>query len=338
MSEAGKSNDELTPRQIEFLRYYNDPKSDTFGNALQSALRAGYSQEYAENITHLAPEWLSESIGRRKRLLEKAEQALEETLDMPIDILKLDDDVEIVRTDPALIRIKQDTAKFIAKTQGKDQGYSERQEVSGPNGTPLEKGLSKEDRENLDALKDILNNGQRTTTESAEPAGEDVSGSRKEACRNNRLLFTAWYFPKYIKYQFAPFHFEMFDDLEDLFALRIRELGWFIFRESAKTSIAKIAGLTHTICYGLRRYLNVDSFDKANAEAMLFDVSSALMQNKKLIKDFGQLFSKKREQDEMAMKRISKFLTSNGIMVEAHSTQESVRGRIFQDQRPDFLL
>jgi len=73
--------EDLTPRQIEFLRGYNDPKSETFGNALQSALKAGYSQEYAESITHQLPDWLSENLGRRKRLLAKAEANLEILLD-----------------------------------------------------------------------------------------------------------------------------------------------------------------------------------------------------------------------------------------------------------------
>lgn len=40
----------------------------------------------------------------------------------------------------------------------------------------------------------------------------------------------------------------------------------------------------------------------------------------------------------MTLRRISKFITKNGIIVEAHSTQESVRGRLHKDQRPDFVL
>lgn len=129
---------ELTPQQIDFLKYYTDPKSETFSNALQSALKAGYKQEYAENLTHLMPDWLSEAIGKRKRLLEKAEKALEETLDMPTEVVKWEvsgyEDgqkiyEDVVKTEPALVKIKQDTAKFIASTIGKEDGYSTKQEV-----------------------------------------------------------------------------------------------------------------------------------------------------------------------------------------------------------------
>lgn len=132
--------EELSPRQLEFLRLYNDPKSETFGNALQSALKAGYSQEYAESLTTKGLNWLSENVRRRKRLLEKAEKALEETLDMPVEIVKLEgnDTREVVKTEPALVRIKQDTAKFIAKTQGKDEGYSDRTELTGKDGEQLQ--------------------------------------------------------------------------------------------------------------------------------------------------------------------------------------------------------
>lgn len=54
--------------------------------------------------------------------------------------------------------------------------------------------------------------------------------------------------------------------------------------------------------------------------------------------DYGQLYTKKRGQDEMTLRRISKFITKNQVMVEAHSTQESVRGRLHKDQRPDFVM
>lgn len=109
---------DLTPQQQLFLKNYLDPKSNTWGNALQSALKAGYSQEYAESITAKNLDWLSENVGKYKRMLEKAEVRLEASLDS-------DDE-----------KIAQDTAKFIAKTIGKEI-YSERQEHTGKDGKDL---------------------------------------------------------------------------------------------------------------------------------------------------------------------------------------------------------
>lgn len=52
----------LTPQQETFLAEYTDPKSPNFSNAKQSAIKAGYSETYAENLTGQLPEWL----GKRK--------------------------------------------------------------------------------------------------------------------------------------------------------------------------------------------------------------------------------------------------------------------------------
>lgn len=52
----------LNPQQQEFLKNFLDPKSETFSNYLQSALKAGYSEEYAKNISGQMPKWLDESL------------------------------------------------------------------------------------------------------------------------------------------------------------------------------------------------------------------------------------------------------------------------------------
>lgn len=117
---------ELTPQQIAFLNYYNNPKEETFGNALQSAIKAGYSQEYAESLTYQMPDWLSENLGRRKRMLNKAENVLDK-------LLGSEDE-----------RIALDAGKFVAKTLGKNDGYSERTEHTGKDGEKLVIEISKE--------------------------------------------------------------------------------------------------------------------------------------------------------------------------------------------------
>lgn len=175
---------------------------------------------------------------------------------------------------------------------------------------------------NKEALKVVINGKQE---------------ERKYLCSKDFSLFFCYYFTEYIKQKFAPFHYEMFDDLNDLMNDEIRELAWIMFRESAKTSFAKIF-LLWLICHKKRSYINVDSFDKENSERILFDIVVELQTNKLLISDYGQLFNSKRNQEEATQKRVSNFITNNDVRVEAHSTQESVRGRIHGNQRPDFLL
>lgn len=156
-------------------------------------------------------------------------------------------------------------------------------------------------------------------------------------CSKDFKYFFIYYAVDYIKYKFADFHFEMFQDLEDLMEDKYREIAWLMFRESSKTSFAKIF-LLWLITYNKRRYINVDSFDKENSERILFDVVVEMQTNPRYKSDFGEMYNAKRNADEVTQKRVSNFITNNGVRVEAHSTQESVRGRIHGHQRPDFLL
>ena len=54
------------PRQDAFVNFWLTPGSDTFGNAYQSAIKAGYSTYHAKNITTnaLSLEWIKEAKGR----------------------------------------------------------------------------------------------------------------------------------------------------------------------------------------------------------------------------------------------------------------------------------
>lgn len=112
------------PRQEKFLSAYLDPKSPTWSNALQSALHAGYEQEYAENITHLMPTWLSDAIGD-SALISKALVNLQEALDGYMD------------TEQGPKQIKWKATESTLKSLLKEK-FSERRELTGKNGDPIE--------------------------------------------------------------------------------------------------------------------------------------------------------------------------------------------------------
>lgn len=63
-----------------------------------------------------------------------------------------------------------------------------------------------------------------------------------------------------------------------------------------------------------------------------------MVNNKRFLADYGTLYSKKKGIDEVKQNRISNFVCENGVRIEAHSTQESVRGRLHLNQRPDCLV
>lgn len=116
------------PRQTLFLAYYLDPKSDTFSNALQSGLRAGYTEEYSKTLTSQLPDWLSESI-KDNVLLNKAEKRLKQILDFePVD--------EEGKVDNSLLSNQMKAITLVAKGLGKHK-YSERTEHTGKDGSKL---------------------------------------------------------------------------------------------------------------------------------------------------------------------------------------------------------
>lgn len=167
-----------------------------------------------------------------------------------------------------------------------------------------------------------------------------ITGSKEERvflAEHSFGLFAIYYFQQYFKYALAQYHYDFFQDLHDLQEGKIREVAWIAFRESGKTSIAKLF-IIWLIAFNKKKYINVDSFDKENAERILFDVAFEMVNNPRLKADFGILFSKERSINDIKQNRINNFVTENGTRVEAHSTQESVRGRIHLNQRPDFLL
>jgi hypothetical protein len=134
----------LTPQQELFLAEYTNPKSDNFGNAVQSALKAGYTENYANNITGLMPEWLFENIGDMKRL-RKAEKNLDEVQNIQIYN-------EEGKLDANLVDKRTKVDMFIAERLNKDK-YSTRQEQTGKGGKDLIPfNLSDEEKDKLNKL------------------------------------------------------------------------------------------------------------------------------------------------------------------------------------------
>ena len=113
---------EADPRQLDFLQRYLNPQSKTYSNVYQSALDAGYSNEYARQLRSKA-DWVTENthLVTKEKLVTKAKKVLDKSLDSQDE------------------KIAQDTAKFIAKT---DKDFSEKQEHTVVLPTPILGGQS----------------------------------------------------------------------------------------------------------------------------------------------------------------------------------------------------
>ena len=111
------------------------------------------------------------------------------------------------------------------------------------------------------------------------------------------LLFFSYYYSDFIKYPFASFHGDFADDLVDLHEGRITRLCWCTFAETSKTSMAK-AWLVWNIVTRSKKYPNVDSHDRANAERYMFEAITQMQSNARLKADYGNLFNSTRSRTD----------------------------------------
>lgn len=150
-------------RQLKFLGYYMNPSSETFNNALQSALRAGYARRYAIQIVSLGTKWIQESTRKRQTMLVKAERNLDAMLDLDITNRGVTKDGKEVYEydDTGKLKIKADVSKFVAERIGKTV-YGTREEPKGD--TYIQNNFF--DAEQLKRIARRVQNGDSTSEES----------------------------------------------------------------------------------------------------------------------------------------------------------------------------
>lgn len=106
-------------------------------NAYQSGLQAGYTDSTSKRITTL--KWFKDRKKRLDRigLLSDAEQNLKKLLNTPWIVRKQRNGEPVDEIDTEIARLVLDVSKTIVKSLGKDEGYSERSEVTGKGGEPI---------------------------------------------------------------------------------------------------------------------------------------------------------------------------------------------------------
>lgn len=123
----GANQFQLDPRQKLCWDYYINPKSETFSSVTNSARKAGYEESYCDTISQ--SEWFCAKLWRLNASF-KGEQKLKELLE--IDMRNGGEKVDV-----GIARIQADIAKLLVTTQGKEEGWSTRTELTGPNGKEL---------------------------------------------------------------------------------------------------------------------------------------------------------------------------------------------------------
>ena len=137
----GANQFKVDPRQALFLSYYLDRKSKTFANCQQSALKAGFSSEYAKVLVAQMPTWLSDKLNTDE-LVRTAEKNVKEIMNLdiiedkigafgPIIDKKTKKRVKCVNT--GVLKVKANMTQFALKGLSKEK-WSERVEHTGKDG------------------------------------------------------------------------------------------------------------------------------------------------------------------------------------------------------------
>jgi hypothetical protein len=161
---------------------------------------------------------------------------------------------------------------------------------------------------------------------------------RRAMGRRSFFGFVISYFPHLFRFDIPKFHWRwyrllnFFDKKNQSFFTYLILLA---FRDSAKTTLAKIK-IVRDICYKRKRLIGYVCYEKDKSGEALFDIATWLQTNKLILNDFGDLFQSAESDDKRPEKKtISNFVTSNGVRVTAFSIRQSVRGRVFDMERPD---
>ncbi len=134
----------INPKQQLFIDLYTSPKSETFGNAKQSAIRAGFTETYADQILYRPQKWLS-GIDRQlgdERMLRSARANLEAY--QSLSITNGGDKV-----DPSILSAKMKNDQWLAERLDKAT-FSTRTENASI--VKVEHTIDDETRKRLDAL------------------------------------------------------------------------------------------------------------------------------------------------------------------------------------------
>jgi hypothetical protein len=122
------------PREQVMWDIYVEGLLNGYENAYEAAIKAGYEESNAKNITLRG--WFKERKDklRRKDMYSDAEKLLHRAI--KYDHLDKEGNVRV-----DLLRVQTQVATTLATTLGKDDGYSTRQEQTGKGGEQLQSNV-----------------------------------------------------------------------------------------------------------------------------------------------------------------------------------------------------
>ncbi len=155
--------------------------------------------------------------------------------------------------------------------------------------------------------------------------------ARIEVTRKSFPWFFYIYFNHYIKYPIAPFHEDIFNNVENE---NIRNLVLVAFRGSAKSTIISLAYVIWSVLGDQqKKFVLLAAMTQQQARLLLNSVKAEFEDNEVLRSDLGPF---KEEEDEW--RAYSLVLPQYGARITAVSSEQSVRGVRNRQHRPDLII
>lgn len=167
--------------------------------------------------------------------------------------------------------------------------------------------------------------------------------ARRKISEKSILDFAKFYFPLYTKEEFSYFHDEICKMLMNMsvggYKKRTEDARLAIAapRGHAKSTIITFFYVMWSICYEKDKFILIFSATANQAQKLLSNVKNALQNNRKLQKDFPEIFTKREDvQSKWTQEEI---ITENGIGVAAFGWgQEGIRGTKHLEERPTLII
>ena len=134
----------------------------------------------------------------------------------------------------------------------------------------------------------------------------------------------------------AEIHRNIWKDIEtSIIGDGTNQLGWVISRGIGKSAFGTFAPTIWCHSYGFKKYTLICSDIGSTAEKFTKDIKNAFLDNPYLDKAFGKLLDDK---DKRYVCNSTQLEFTNSTFIEAISSASSMRGRKYDNSRPDLII
>ncbi len=157
------------------------------------------------------------------------------------------------------------------------------------------------------------------------------SSLRRQLAEISLEFFGRYYLSEHLNRPLASVHYKVIAHIESLVTQKGRAGSVLVMpRGFGKTTLVTLVLPLWCTCFNLRRYIPIisDSFDQAKEQ--LETLKHELMNNAKILEDFGALRGDKWQEAEIE--------TTNHVKIIALGARMKIRGRKFGKDRPDLVI